>query len=404
MTLKRKLLIGMAGMVGLLVVAIAWIMIDNYFYNRMVDREEAAKEAARQKSIQIEKTIWVPANAPNPQVYWADKSIDSCAYVEFDPRQWRAGASGKPAGEWTLELSLRQYENSSWFSISCESGDAVYRTSNGKKYFDQKHALREGETDGYGKPLSGIASEGAFTTKDGKVGVRITRNFNFREIWDKPEYDKDGYGMYYVIPVENPTDDLNNPLIVTVAATMPAEVISTYEKSVDEMAASLKFADHFPEYEAHARDGYLSDEVKALFGTWDVGVCNWPDPVAMRWRIEPFDHSHALVTVERVQYQRSAKWRNLASSHKFKLRIEHAGIPGKKQVMVKGNGDDIKNTFKINDDTDYFVGYIFKNSPTSLLGQIYTRRFDWGEESHGEIIFNRSDGKPLSATKVCGLK
>jgi hypothetical protein len=402
MTLKRKLLIGMASVVGLLVVAIAWIMIDNYFYNRRVDREEAAKEAARQKPIQ--RTTWVPADARNPQIYWADKSIDSCASVEFDPRHWRAG-SDKPVGEWMLDLSLRQYENFSWFSISCESGDAVYRMSNGKKYFDQKRGLRKAETDGYGKPMSGIASEGTFTTKEGKVGVRITRNFNFREIWDKPEADKKGYGLYYVIPVENPTDDLTNPLIVTVEATMPAEVISTYEKSVDEMAASLKFADHFPDYEAHSWDGYLSDDVKALYGTWDVGVCNWGDPVAMRWRMEPFDHSHALVTVESVQYRRSAKWHNLASSRKFKLKIEHTGIPGKKQVMVKGNGDDIKNTFKIDDEkTDYFVAYIFKNSPTSLHGQIYTRRFDWDEDSRGEIVFNRSDGKPLSAMKVCGLK
>ncbi|HLZ11208.1 MAG TPA: hypothetical protein VKP58_01360 [Candidatus Acidoferrum sp.] len=389
MSTGKKVLIGVA---GLIVVAFVVSYIDVALYSSRVDKQIAAKVAAKAKA--EENATWVSADLPSPQIYWADEDTRACANVEFDPKVWKAGVSKVQSGEWTPKMSLRQEDKLSWFSVHCETGDEPFKIAKGTKLFDYNLALKRAVTPDYDdnhKPMGGVTTQSQFTTKDGKTGVKVTRDFNFTEVWDVPEAKKAARGFYYLIPAQTTADDLTKPLYVVVEVAMPSDLAGNLEKTVDEMAASLKFSTQFPWTEAHSEDGYLNDDVKELYGTWDVAACNLEQPAVMRWTLSALDHRHVSVTTQKGE--------------KLKLEIERVGIPGKYQVMLKGNWRDNIHTFTLKEyKYPFHVNYIFKNSPTTMEGDFGTVSVDWDHESRGLLTFQRSNGKPLDGARLCGAK
>ena len=341
MTRTKTVLIGAGSFVGVVLSVFIGIAIYLRIYDANIEKQEAAKEAAERRA--HENATWVPADAPSPQVYWAEGDTNSCANIEFDPRVWKAGVSKPLVGErdGTPTMLLRGFENSSWLSVTCEQNDKTYlKNVSGEKYFSPDRAFRHAMTDGYGKLMEDDFYRQFFSTKSGLSGVKVSRTT-----------DK-SYHVTYLIAVKSLVDDATLPLIVRVAAGAPKAAGGGIPYLIDDMVASLKITDKFPDMEPHSAE-YVTDDVKQLYGTWDVGASNLDAPTAFRWKIEPFDRTHVLVTESDVQYRKSAKWYKFAANDKFNLRIEHDGIPGKMQVMLKGNYEDVKNTFHIDKSRVY---------------------------------------------------
>lgn len=332
----------------------------------------------------------VPANAPNPQFYWAEEDPSSCAAVPFDPALWKAPVSRQHRGEWSLRnMSLRKFEDKSYFSINCKNGDDVYSSAiaPGKKVFSPSLAFKQLKLDGYDKPQTGPFTSSTFTAA-GITGVKVVRNAG-----KKVE-------VKYLFPLnERVLDGTWRPKVVDISAAFPAGTEAMYLPLVDAMVRQLKVNDSFPWDEPHTGN-YLSAVLKPMYGTWTVGLCNLDTPVAMRWTISPLDSRQVLVTVRTlVTWVKGAK-RTYAVEASLKTKVVRVGMAGKAELLLEGERPGLR--LRVSGEKDWFwLENIYRDSPSTLSGRLWPNGYDWDDDSRGDLVFSRSDGKPLDPRAVC---
>ena len=342
---------------------------------------------------------YYPSNAPNPQLYWADEDPDSCAAVAFDPALWKAPISRRHGNEEysPRDIVLRETEKTA-LGISCNHGDEVYSSKSvpGKKVFSAALAIRHLKLDVNGQPVAGHYTSSKFTAS-GIAGVRVIRS------WEET------IEVMYLFPLNGRVvDGTWRPRVVQIYASFPDGAETTNLPLIDSVVRGLKINDSFPVDEPHNRDtGYLSNDIKQLYGKWTVGLCNLSTPAAMSWTIAPLNKREALLTIHSQVTVENGVQRSDKVGATLKPKVVHVGMADKIEVLLEGDRTRSATTFKLHlsgEDVSLWLDNIYSDSPTTLSGHIWPHEYDWNDDSRGDLRFTRSDGKPLDARKVCSAR
>jgi hypothetical protein len=342
------------------------------------------------------------ATASYPQFYWANEDTNSCAYIEFDPASWQAGVSRERSefDEWTPDMHIRDWDQAYEFDMKCAPGDDVFETAAGKKTFSPRAAIRQLETDELGKPLPGPFTAETFATDSGLTGVRVVRTFDLQGFAELRPDQRRTFEIRYLLPTKHELDETERTKIVVIKITLPVKAGERILTDADQMVSTLKFPDRFPNDEPRNRQtGYLSADLKQIYGEWTVAMCHAEFPTAMRWTISPIDRRQALVTIGEVQRWEEGVKRNYRLAASFKSNIVRVGNENKLEVMLSGSPNiQLVPWSRVG---QYKVQYVYSDSPITLDGQLDPVGWDWDARPRGDLNFTRSNGKPLDARQIC---